>query len=350
MTFLISNWRLKLLALGLALGLLGAVAFSENPVSVTSVPAVVDYDNKDPSLVVVNPTLRTTVSVFGVSSAVDPLKATFPNGVRFKVDLRGVTQPVAQRTFYATPKTLPAGVSWNGDQVPIAVGIDIADTKSYDIEVRTPFVAPGFKVLGPLDAQGKPITYAECGNSGQACQVKVTAPKSLLANLKAYVLIGDQQNPITGTNVDSPTQPVRFEENGRPVDLSKFNSFPTPAVDPSIVNVHVTLQQSQTTRQAAIKVNVTGRPACGYGITSIGFTPDAFVTITGAADKVAKIDSITLGQAIDVTNATASLRSQQAVPTDGFTATPAQVTVVVSISRQIDCAAPTPTPTPKASP
>src|SRR5205814_5243153 len=88
MTWLIANWRLKLLALGLALGLLGAVAFSENPVSVTSVPAVVDYDNKDPSLVVLNPVLKTNVNVFGVSSAVDPLKASanFPNGVRFHVD------------------------------------------------------------------------------------------------------------------------------------------------------------------------------------------------------------------------------------------------------------------------
>jgi YbbR domain-containing protein len=349
MSRVISNWRLKLLALGLALGLLGAVAFSENPVSVTSVPAAVDYDNKDPTIVVVNPMLRTTVNVFGVSSAVDPLKSVFPNGIRFHVDLRGITQPVVQRTFFATPKTLPSGVNWNGDQVPITVGIDVADSKSYDIEVRTPYVAPGFKVLGPLDAQGKPITYAECGNSGQACQVKVTAPTSLLANLKAYVMIGDQQNPLTGTNVDSPTQPVRFEENGRAVDLAKFNAFPPPAVDPSIVNVHVTLQQSQTTRQAAVKVNVIGRPACGYGISAITFTPDALVTITGAADKVAKVDSITLGQSVDVTNATASLRSQQPIPTDGFTANPAQVTVVVSIQRQVDCSAPTPTPSPSPS-
>jgi YbbR domain-containing protein len=146
--------------------------------------------------------------------------------------------------------------------------------------------------------------------------------------------------------VESPTQPVRFEQNGRAIDLAKFSSLPLPIVDPSIVNVHVTLQQSQVTRQAAIKANVTGRPACGYGITSIGFTPDAFVTISGAADKVAKIDSITLGQPIDVSGATASIRSQQTVPTDGFTANPAQVTVLVTIQRQVDCAAATPSPSP----
>jgi hypothetical protein len=348
MTFLISNWRLKLLALGLALGLLGAVAFSENPVSVTSVSAAVDYDNKDPAIVVINPMLRTTVNVFGVSTVVDPLKANFPNGVRFHVDLRNITQPVAQRTIFATPKTLPSGVSWNGDQVPITVGIDALGSKTFTdgIEVRTPFVTPGFKVLFDKDAQGKPQTYASCATQ-QVCPVKVTAPATVLNGLTAFVLIGGPDNQLSGTSVESPTQPVRFEQNGRAIDLAKFNSLPLPIVDPSIVNVHVTMQQSQVTRQAAIKVNVTGRPACGYGITSIGFTPDAFVTITGAADKVAKIDSITLGQSIDVTNATASLRSQQAVPTDGFTANPAQVTVVVSISRQVDCSAPTPTPTPK---
>jgi hypothetical protein len=348
MSWVISNWRLKLLALGLAVGLLTAVAFSENPVSVTSVSAAVDYDNKDPAIVVINPLLRTTVNVFGVSTAVDPLKANFPNGVRFRVDLRGLTQPVAQRTFFATPKTLPPGVSWNGDQVPLTVGIDVTDSKSYDIQVRTPFVTPGFKVLLDKDAQGKPQTYASCGTQ-QVCQVKVTAPSSVLSGLNAFVQIGDPQNPISGTSVESPTQPVRFEQNGRAIDLAKFNSLPLPIVDPSIVNVHVTLQQSQVTRQAAVKATVTGRPACGYGISSITFTPDAFISITGPADKVAKLDSITLGQAIDVTNATASIRSQQTIPTDGFTANPGQVTVVVSVQRQVDCSAPTPTPVPSPS-
>jgi hypothetical protein len=346
MSWLVSNWRLKLLALTLSVGLLAAVAFSENPVSVTSVPAVVDYDNKDPSIVVINPVLRTNVNVFGTSTAVDPVKSSFPNGVRFHVDLRGVTQPIAQRTYYATPKTMPAGVSWNGDSVPITIGIDVADSKTYPIEVRTPWVAPGFKVLGPLDDKGKPITYAECGNSGQACQVKVTAPRSLLENLKAYVQIGDQNTPLSGTNVDSPTQPVKFEDNGRPIDLSTFKAFPVPAVDPSIVNVHVTLQQEKVTRQAAIKANLQGRPACGYQITSIGFTPDAVVTISGPADKVSKLDTITLAQPIDITNATGNVRSQQPVPTDGFSADPAQVTVIVSIQKQIDCSAPTPSPSP----
>jgi len=349
--WLIANWRLKLLALALAIGLLAAVAFSENPVSVTSVPAVVDYDNKDPSIVVLNPVLKTNVNVFGVSSAVDPLKASanFPNGVRFHVDLKGVTQPIAQHTYFATPKTLPPGVSWNGDAVPITIGIDVADTKAYPIEVRTPWVSPGFKVLGPNDAQGKPITYAECGNSAEACQVKVTAPRSLLQNLKAFVQIGAQDHPLSGTNVDSPTQPVKFEQNGHPVDLSNFKSFPVPAVDPSIVNVHVTLQQEQVTRQAAIKANLTGRPACGYQISSISFTPSAVATISGPADKVSTVDNITLGQAIDVSNATGAVRSQQPVPTDGFSADPAQVTVVVSIQKQIDCTAPTPTPSPSHS-
>jgi len=55
-----------------------------------------------------------------------------------------------------------------------------------------------------------PVAYAVRSDPADAKRVLV-APKSLLANLKAYVLIGDQQNPITGTNVDSPTQPVRFE-------------------------------------------------------------------------------------------------------------------------------------------
>jgi len=176
----------------------------------------------------------------------------------------------------------------------------------------------------------------------ETCQVVVTAPASVLEGLKAFVQVSDQ---VTGTAVESPSQAVQFEQNGRPFDLYRFSTFPSVGVDPSTVNVHITAQQTQVSRQVAVHAAITGRPACGYQITAIGYQPDPFVTITGPGDAVAKVDSITLPQAIDVGNATSGSRVVETVPTDaGVIANPSQVTVTVSISKQIDCSAPTPTP------
>ena len=346
MQWIVANWRLKLLAIALAVGLLAAVAFSENPLTLRTVPAAVDYDNLAPGVVVINPVLRQNVNVSGFSNAVNGISASLPNGVRLRVDLKGLTTPVQHRTFYATPKTLPTGVTWTGDAVPITIDIDILPApKSMPVEVRTPKVAPGFIVLHNDPLQ----TYAWChSNSKEPCQVVVTAPASVLEGLKAFVQVSDQ---VTGTAVESPSQAVQFEQNGRPLDLYKFSTFPSVGVDPSTVNVHITAQQTQVSRQVAVHATVTGRPACGFQITSINYQPEPFVTITGPGDAVAKIDSINLPQAIDVSNATSGSRVQETVPTDsGVTANPGQVVVTVSIVKQIDCSAPTPAPTPTPKP
>ncbi len=346
MNRIVDNWRLKLLALLLTLGLLGAVAFSENPVTVAPVPAAIDYDNLPPGTVVINPLLKSSVNVEGLNSAVNPLRSANPPGIHFHVNLKDA-RTGAQLTFYAHPGTLPAGVSWTGDPVPVTVGIDRLEVRTLPIEVRTPRVAPGFKVLD-VDDKGKPATFAQCGNSAEPCLVKVTAPATLLDQLKAYVLIDDV---VSGTSTDSPSQPVRFEQNGRQVDLARFNTLPNLGVDPSTVNVHITAQQTQVTRQVAVTANVTGRPACGYAITGITYNPSAFVQITGPSDKVARTDGITLPQGIDVSGATANQQKTEVVPTDpGVTASPGSVTVTVTISKQVDCTASTPTPLPSPSP
>ncbi len=357
MRWLISNWRLKLLALALTLGLLGAVAFSENPVTATGVPVAVDYDNRPSSVVIVNPVLVTTMNVVGLSSVINPLRATSgPPVIHARVDLKnvGAKDYGKQITFSAGPKTLPAGVSWTGDPVQVTVGVDQMKTETfggdpYDqnnkhpIQVRTPKIATGLKRLDK-DPGGKLLTYTFCGNPQQPCQVAVTAPASVLDSLSAYVQVDD----VTGSET-SPNQPVRFEQNGKQVDLTKLSLLPPPGVDPPTVTVQVTVQQTQVSRQVALSQSVVGKPACGFAVTGINFAPAAFVTITGAADKIATIDSITLPRTVDMAGATADVRINQNVPTDNFTANPSAVTVTVTVQKQIDCSPPTPSPSPSHS-
>lgn len=336
MSWIVANWRLKLLALALTLGLLAAVAFSENPVAAVGVPAAVDYDNLPQGMVVVNPVLHTQVTVVGLASVTDPLRNANPPAVRFHVNLAGA-KPTSSRTFYASPKSLPSGVSWTGDQVPITVGIDTLETRQLRIEARPSSVDPGFKVVD---------TYAYCSNPAEKCQVTVTAPHADLQDLTAYVEAGK----VNAIQIDSPTQPVRFERAGKPVDPTKLSTFPPVGIVPSTVNVRVTAQQTQASRQVALRPTVNGRPACGYAITGISFAPDAFATATGPADRLSTLDSVNLPTPIDVTGATANVRVNESIPTDGYTVSPTSVTVTVSISRQVDCSAPTPTPAPAPTP
>ena len=350
MRWFVANWRLKLLALALTLGLLGAVAFSENPVTAVGVPASVDYERTPKDLVVLNPTLLTTINLVGLTSVTNPLRnPNISNGIHVRVDLGNLQAPdhVRQVTLNATPKSLPSGVSWTGDPIIVTISVDKLATKTFKIDaaaVRHPKVAPGFKVLD-TDAKGNPATFGDCGNN-QPCQVDVTGPESLLGGLTAYVQIDDQ---ITG-NEQSSNQPVRFEQGGKPFDLKSYSSVPAVSVLPSVVVVQVTVQQSQVTRQVALKATVAGRPACGYAVSGISFTPDSFVTITGAADKIAPVDSITLPRGIDITGATSDVRSNQNIPSDNYTPNPTSVTVTISISKQVDCTAPTPTPIPTPKP
>lgn len=346
--WLVENWRLKLLAVTLALGLLGAVAFSQNPITLKSLPATIDYDNRPDGLVLVNPSLQTTVNVNGLAAAVNAVSDKVPNGVRFGVDLAKAKAGLHQ-TFTARPKVLPTGVNWDG--VPVQVTLDI-DTQAgptpIDVEIRTPNVAPGWKVVSTPAA-----TYAACGDgSAGKCQVRVTGPTTLVDGLKAYVQV---ESAITNDTTDSPSQPVRFEQNGHPIDLVKsFTTIPQIVINPTTVLAHVTAQRSQASRQVPVRVSVTGRQACGYVVGALNLSNGGFVTLVGPSDTLAKTDAVTLPNGIDISGATANVSSRQTVPTDpGVSAQPSAIDVVVAINRQFDCAAPTPAPpapTPAPSP
>lgn len=342
--WLTDNWRLKLLAVVLALGLLGAVAFSQNPLVLKSLPATVDFDNRPAQLVVVNPPPPAIVSVNGLAAAVNAVQDRVPNGIRFGVDL-SKARPGPHQTFTARPKTMPPGVNWDGGAVQVTVDIDtLSAPVPLPVEIRTPSVAPGWKVQ--TDSKS---TYASCGDGGAGpCQVRVTGPQSVVDGLKAYVQV---ESTITNDTTDSPSQPVRFEQNGHPIDLLKVSTIPQIVINPTTVLAHVTAQRSQGSRQVPVRVSVTGHPACGYGVNALNVSNGGFVTLSGPSDTLAKADAVTLSNAVDISNATANVGSRQPVPTDaGVSSQPGAVDVTVVITKQFDCTAPTPTPAPAPTP
>src|SRR6185503_11453446 len=63
------NWRLKLLALGLSVLMLGAVAFSQNPPTVKTIRDVSIAYTVPTGLVIINPPATTAVTVTGLADA-----------------------------------------------------------------------------------------------------------------------------------------------------------------------------------------------------------------------------------------------------------------------------------------
>jgi len=61
------DWRLKLLALGLAVLMLGAVAFSQNPPTSRTLSISLVYPPMPVDLILINPPSKTNVTVSGLS-------------------------------------------------------------------------------------------------------------------------------------------------------------------------------------------------------------------------------------------------------------------------------------------
>src|SRR5213593_1117876 len=76
MSWITDNWRLKLLAVGLAVLMLGAVAFSQNPPRVRTIADVSIAYSVPPNLVVISPPTKTSVTVTGLADTLVTLTNT----------------------------------------------------------------------------------------------------------------------------------------------------------------------------------------------------------------------------------------------------------------------------------
>jgi len=345
--WIVANWRLKLLSIVLAVGLLGGVAFSENPPVFGSVAVKVNYILPQPTdIVVVNPTTIVQVPVAGFRSDV----------VRYQQTTAGVTvdltraQPARNQVYLARPRTDIQGLTFRQSAIPIVLDIEPLATRQLDVEVRTTNKAPGIAIV-------QEHTYATCGNANDPCQVSVAGPASVLSTLQAYV---DYDVPITtASSGSSPNQQVKFELSGHPIDLGKTpQTIPQIQWTPDSVTVQVTTQGGSQTKSVPLGIRVQGSQPCGYQITGVDVQPSQ-VTISGPADAVGRISLVTLDP-IPLGGLTVGEKFTRNVsPGTGVTSDPQQVTVIVSGFQAFACAAPTPvagvqqaapTPTPSATP
>jgi YbbR domain-containing protein len=329
---IVAHWRLKLLSLVLAVGLLGAVAFSQNPIAYVTVNLKVEYRFPTANNLVLTSFPETVaVRALGLSSDINQYQRS---AAGVTVDLTNA-HAGANQTFYAYPKNVPAGVSVQRQQIPVVLTIEDQRTDTLDIEVRTP------KIQNVTIVK----SIATCGNGAQPCQVTVTSAASQLNGLHAYVNY-DAAISTAGT-YQTPSQKILFEQNGRPVDMAALRTQPEPSWTPSVVTVQIDAVGGTQSRQVPITFQTTGTQACGYSISRIDFSPGQLVTLHGSADQVAKIPSVSVGS-LDITNLTTSQSYDRQISTGSaeVTSDPTRVHITVNVAPTLSCAAPTPTPKP----
>jgi len=326
-SWITDDWRLKLLAVALAVLMLGAVAFSQNPPTSKTFTRTIDYGTVPSGLMLVNPPTRATVTVTGLA---DIISAVTPSSVVASFDLSKAKAGPSVRVDLLVRAVLP-GVTVVNPVVPEVLNIDQANSVALAVTVRIPTVVPGWEV-----------TKAEARCPTAPCTVNFFGPASMETNLKAYA---DFTSPVEFESRDTFTQPIVLEQNGTPIDLAKLaaTTLPQAVLDIKTASIHIEAKTGTTTRQAVlVDAPPSNPPPNCYRITGITVDPPS-VAITGTPDLLSGITTITL-PGVDLSRAsppTAAFKVTIPYP-PGVTSQTGTTRVAYSISQNPNCSSPSP--------
>jgi YbbR domain-containing protein len=314
------EWRLKLLAFGLAALMLGAVAFSQNPPTSKSLSVPLTYPNVPSKLILINPPNKINVTVSGLGDAV---AAVTPNNVGATADASHATPGTAVKLNVTAVATDRRVIVQNPP--PIVVTIDTRQIKDIPVQVSAR-AAPDWSI-------NTAKTIAVCPPKPSPCVVRFEGPASWETNLTASVTIGGL---VRSSTLDSPNQLVQLQNSSGVLDLSSaggITTVPAANVDPTSVSVHVEATPGSTTNTVPLVDSPpTHPPPTCYRLTGIAINP---VTVVISGDPVAlgKTQFIKL-PAVDLSGHTSDWTVQVAIPyPTGVTGDTASATVKYSISQ-----------------
>ena len=315
------DWRIKLLALGLAVLMLGAVAFSQNPPTTKTLTVPLNYSTtKD--IVLINPPLKTTVTYSGLADVIPRVDAS---NLIATVDATRANPGNAVR-LNVRATSLIGNVSVQNPQ-PIAVDIDTIQTKEVPLTINAP-TAPGWGV----SKKSALCPISECTS------VTFTGPLSWETNLTASVTNPGVIGPTTGCSgqictVKQPNLQVVLRNANGLLDLSAIRTIPAATLDPVSVWLQVDAVAGVTSSTVPLVIAPPSQPPPqGYSITGVTITP-ATVVISGDPGVLGRMQRITL-PAEDLSKSTSDATFQIQIPyPNGTSGSVALVTVVYSISR-----------------
>jgi YbbR domain-containing protein len=300
-----SEWRLKLLALGLAVLMLGAVAFSQNPPTNKDLIVPIAYNiSSDSTIVVVNPPPPAKVRVTALA---DVLQSVTSSSVAATFDLTKASAGPEQHVNLSV-RSVDLRVTVQNPVVPYVLNIDKRVPIKLEVRPRLPHIASGWVVNRQL---------SQCSGAppDKNCQATFTGPSSYETNLQAYV---DYASEVS-SSFTVPNLPVVLEQNGQRFDLAR-PTVPAMTLDPLNVNLQVDAASQISTKQVTLIDAPPARgPAQGYRVTNVTVNP-VTVAINGKPDALARVTTITLPQ-IDLGGRTSDYTATVQIPypdgTDG---------------------------------
>lgn len=341
MSWVTESWRLKLLAIGLSVLMLGAVAFAQNPPTFKILTVSNFQWNNPGNLIVINAPTKATVRVTGLA---DTIQSVTAGSVTATFDLSKVSPGPAVKVILVV-KPLQSTIQVQNQSVPFVLNVDRRVVVPLTVQVRPPRAVAGWVVTKaeakcPASPGGSPTT---------PCIVNFDGPVSWETdsrgqpNLKAYV---DVNAPVGGTSVDVNNLPVALEQNGAPVDVTNFaKTVPQSGLDQPSVGVHIEAKTGTTIKQLVMIVAPPSHlPPTGYHLVAIRFDPIVAV-VSGRAEALVNLTSLTL-PAADLSSHTSNFTVSVAVPYPaGVSGTTQSVRVTYLISPDPAVqAAPSPSP------
>jgi YbbR domain-containing protein len=288
------DWRLKLLAVGLAVLMLGAVAFSQNPPTTKTFTVPISYQ-VGPNLVLINPPTTTTVTVRGLADLITPMK---PESIVAVVDATKAN-PGPDVELNVVAKSLVSGVTPVQNPPPFAVNIDRLSTATLTVQV-VDHAAAGWEV-----------TKADALCPTTPCVVHFSGPASWEVNLKAVAVF---PNPISNSSYDVLTWPVTLQQGNTTLDPSRFlETVPLSKLDTLSVSLHIEARTGTTSRSVALVDSAPIHPPpAGYHVTGVVIAP-VTVVLTGPADKLALVQNLPLPP-VDLSSATTNATFSVQIP------------------------------------
>jgi YbbR domain-containing protein len=288
------DWRIKLLAVGLAVLMLGAVAFSQNPPTTKSFTVPISYQ-VGPDLVLINPPTTTTVTVRGLA---DLIATTKPESIVAVVDA-SKAHPGPDVQLNVVAKSLVSGVNPVQNPPPFAVNIDRLSVSTLTVQV----------VDHP--AADWEVTKADALCPTSPCVVHFSGPASWEVNLKAVAVF---PNPISNSSYDVLTWPVTLQQGNTALDPGRFlQTVPLSGLDTLSVSLHIEARTGTTSRSVALVDSAPVHPPpAGYHVTGVVIAP-VTVVLTGPADKLALVQNLSLPP-VDLSSSTTNATFSVQIP------------------------------------
>ena len=314
MNLITDDWRLKLLAVGLALLMLGAVAFFQNPPTTRTLTVGLNY-TVPPGLILIKPPSKTAVTISGLADIIGPM--TSDNLVAV-VDATHAS-PGPDVKLAVTAKSFIGQVTVQNPP-PIAVNIDVRQTKDLPVQVFA-HGASGWRVT-------KAVALCPGTTTSGPCVAQFDGPASWEVNLVAAVVVA---GPINVGTTDALNQALQLQNSMGVLDQS-CRTVPCASLDPTAASIHIEAVSGSTSSTIPlVQGPPTHGPATGYQVTAVTISPIT-VIISGDPAILGRIQRILLPP-VDLSGRTSDATFQIAIPyPPGVDATADTATVIYKIS------------------